>query len=123
MKCSKCSKVFDEADLNLDNRRLSARVGPPPPKHLPRQASHFGPGSGEFKPLCVGCYKGTPTVEALVDLYLGEAVVTNDRVLNDVLRHAGDIIGRRDVSPMDKFETLFAYLVKARREALGAVDI
>jgi len=59
----------------------------------------------------------------IADLYLGETVVTNDRVLNDVLRHAGDIIGRRDVSPIDKFETLFAYLLKARREALGAVDI
>jgi uncharacterized protein YcbX len=61
--------------------------------------------------------------EALVSVLVGETVVTNDRVLNYVLTHAGDIIGRRDIPALAKFETLFAYLLKARREVLGAVDL
>lgn len=56
------------------------------------------------------------------DNSVGETVVTNDRVVNMVLTNAGEIIGRRDISPLDKFETLFAYMLKARREVLGAVD-
>lgn len=61
--------------------------------------------------------------EALVSVLIGETVVTNDRVLNYVLTHAGEIIGRRDMAPLAKLETLFGYLLKARREVLGAVDI
>ena len=61
--------------------------------------------------------------EALVSVLVGETVVTNERVLNYVLTHAGDIIGRRDMAALAKFETLFAYLLKARREVLGAVDV
>ena len=54
---------------------------------------------------------------------LGETVFTNERVLNYVLTNAGSIIGRRDISALDKFETLFAYVLKARREVLGEVDV
>jgi hypothetical protein len=60
--------------------------------------------------------------EALASVLIGETVVTNDRVLNYVLTHAGEIIGRRDMAPLAKFETLYAYLLKARREVLGAVE-
>jgi len=60
--------------------------------------------------------------EALASVLIGETVVTNDRVLNYVLTHAGEIIGRRDIAPLEKFETLYAYLLKARREVLGAVE-
>ena len=59
----------------------------------------------------------------IVQVYLGETVFTNERVLNSVLTNAGGIIGRRDISALDKFETLFAYLLKARREVLGEVDV
>jgi hypothetical protein len=52
-----------------------------------------------------------------------ETVVTNDRVLNYVLTHAGEVIGRKDMSALAKFETLFAYLLKARREVLGTADV
>lgn len=62
------------------------------------------------------------SAKIIADLFLGETVVTNNRVLNYVLTHAGEIIGRRDMVPLAKFETLFAYLLKARREVLGAVD-
>jgi len=61
--------------------------------------------------------------ESLVSVLLGETVVTNDRVLNYVLTHAGEVIGRRDMSALAKFETLFAYLLKARREVIGEVDV
>jgi hypothetical protein len=59
------------------------------------------------------------TVEAITRALLGETVVTNDRVLNHALQQAGDIISRRDISPLDKFEMLAAYVLKARREVLG----
>lgn len=62
------------------------------------------------------------SAQVIAASYLGETVVTNDRTLNYVLQNAGNIIGRRDITPMDKFETLFSYLLKARREVLGAVD-
>jgi hypothetical protein len=61
--------------------------------------------------------------QALADILLGETVVTNDRVLNYVLTHAGEIIGRRDMTPLAKFEILYAYLLKSRREVLGATDV
>jgi hypothetical protein len=64
----------------------------------------------------------TTDAQFIADLLLGEAVVTNNRVLNYVLTHAGEVIGRRDMTPLAKFETLFAYLLKARREILGEVD-
>ena len=57
--------------------------------------------------------------EAIARTLLGETVVTNDRVLNHALQQAGQIISRRDLSPLDKFETLAAYVLKARRELLG----
>jgi hypothetical protein len=61
--------------------------------------------------------------ESMVSVLLGETVVTNDRTLNYVLQQAGNIIGKRDVAPIDKIETLYAYILKARREVLGAVDV
>ena len=61
--------------------------------------------------------------ESLVSVMIGETVVTNDRVLNYVLTHAGEVIGRKDMSALAKFETLFAYLLKARREVLGTADV
>jgi hypothetical protein len=61
--------------------------------------------------------------ESAAQFYLGEAVFTNERVLNYVLTNAGNIINRKDIGALDKFETLFAYLLKARREALGEVDV
>lgn len=57
--------------------------------------------------------------EVITKVLLGETVVTNDRVLNHALRNAAEIIGRRDVSPLDKFEMLAAYILKSRRELLG----
>lgn len=60
--------------------------------------------------------------ESLVSVLIGDAVVTNNRVLNYVLTHAGEIIGNRDLAPLQKFETLFAYLLKARREVLCEVE-
>ena len=62
------------------------------------------------------------SVDIIVRTMLGEAVVTNDRVLNHALQQAGSIIGRRDISPLDKFETLTAFVLKARRELLGKAD-
>ena len=59
---------------------------------------------------------------AMVATLLGETVVTNDRVLNHALSQAASIIGRRDISPLDKFETLTAFVLKARRELLGKAD-
>ena len=50
---------------------------------------------------------------------LGETVVTNDRVLNHALRQAAEITRRKDISPLDKFEMLSAYVLKTRREILG----
>lgn len=61
--------------------------------------------------------------DVIAQVYLGETVFTNERVLNYVLTNAGGIIGRRDMPALDKFETLFAYLLKARREVLGEVDV
>jgi len=58
-------------------------------------------------------------VDVIARLLLGETVVTNDRVLNHALQQAGNIIGRRDISALDKFEMLAAYVLKARREVLG----
>jgi hypothetical protein len=60
--------------------------------------------------------------EAITKVMLGETVVTNDRVLNHALSQAASIIGRRDISPLDKFETLTAFVLKARRELLGKAD-
>lgn len=57
--------------------------------------------------------------EVITRVLLGETVVTNDRVLNHALMQAGNIIGRRDISPLDKFEMLAAYVLKTRREVLG----
>lgn len=57
--------------------------------------------------------------EAIVGVLLDETVVTNDRVLNHALKQAGNIIGRRDISAIDKFEMLTAYMLKSRREILG----
>ena len=57
--------------------------------------------------------------DVIVGLFLGETVVTNDRVLNHALQQAAGIIGRRDIAPIDKFEMLAAYVLKARRELLG----
>lgn len=57
--------------------------------------------------------------EAIASTLLGETVVTNDRVLNHALKQAGNIIGRRDISPLDKFEMLAQYVLKSRREILG----
>ena len=62
------------------------------------------------------------SLEAIVQTLLGETVVTNDRVLNHALSQAAGIIGRRDISPLDKFETLTAFVLKARRELLGKAD-
>lgn len=53
---------------------------------------------------------------------VGETVVTSDRTLNHILGQAEQIIQRRDVAPLDRVETLYAYLSKARRELLGKVD-
>lgn len=58
-------------------------------------------------------------VEVIARVLLGETVVTNDRVLNHALQQAGNIIGRRDISALDKFEMLAAYVLKSRREILG----
>lgn len=55
----------------------------------------------------------------IAGVLLGETVVTNDRVLNHALQQAGNIIGRRDISALDKFEMLAAYVLKSRREILG----
>ena len=67
--------------------------------------------------------KGQRTHESdagiIAGLLVGETVVTNDRVLNHALRQAGNIIGRRDISALDKFEMLAAYVPKSRREILG----
>jgi hypothetical protein len=57
--------------------------------------------------------------EAIAGILLGETVVTNDRVLNHALQQAGNIIGRRDITALDKFEMLAAYVLKSRREILG----
>ncbi|MGV0949094.1 MAG: hypothetical protein ACOYB3_00170 [Azonexus sp.] len=57
--------------------------------------------------------------EFISKVLLGETVVTNDRVLNHALQQAGNIIGRRDISAIDKFEMLAAYVLKSRREILG----
>jgi len=57
--------------------------------------------------------------EFITKVLLGETVVTNDRVLNHALQQAGNIIGRRDISALDKFEMLAAYVLKSRREILG----
>lgn len=57
--------------------------------------------------------------EAITKVLLGETVVTNDRVLNHALKQAAGIIGRRDISALDKFEMLAAYVLKSRREILG----
>jgi hypothetical protein len=59
------------------------------------------------------------SAEAIASFLLGETVVTNDRVLNHALQQAGNIIGRRDISALDKFEMLAAYVLKSRREILG----
>lgn len=59
---------------------------------------------------------------SIVGLMLDETVVTNNRVLNMILTNAANIIGRRDISPLDKFDTLYAYLLKSRREVLGQVE-
>lgn len=64
-----------------------------------------------------------PASKFSTESQIGETVFTNERVLNSVLTNAGGIIGRRDISALDKFETLFAYLLKARREVLGEVDV
>jgi hypothetical protein len=53
---------------------------------------------------------------------VGETVVTSDRTLNHILAQAAQIIQRRDVAPLDRVETLYAYLSKARRDLLGKVD-
>jgi predicted nucleic acid-binding protein len=55
----------------------------------------------------------------IASFLLGETVVTNDRVLNHALQQASNIIGRRDISALDKFEMLAAYVLKSRREVLG----
>jgi len=60
--------------------------------------------------------------EAIARVLLGETVVTSDRVLNHALQQAGNIIGRRDISALDKFEMLAAYVLKSRREILGKPD-
>lgn len=65
---------------------------------------------------------GMESVSAMAATLLGETVVTNDRVLNHALSQAAGIIGRRDISPLDKFETLTAFVLKARRELLGKAD-
>lgn len=65
---------------------------------------------------------GMESVSVVVATLLGETVVTNDRVLNHALSQAASIIGRRDISPLDKFETLTAFVLKARRELLGKAD-
>ncbi len=57
--------------------------------------------------------------DVIVRTLLGETVVTNDRVLNHALRQAANIIGRRDITALDKFEMLAAYVLKARRDVLG----
>ena len=57
--------------------------------------------------------------EAIARVLMGETVVTNDRVLNHALQQAGNIIGRRDISALDKFEMLASYVLKSRREILG----
>jgi hypothetical protein len=67
-------------------------------------------------------FSSRTTAESMVSVLLGETVVTNDRTLNYVLQQAGNIIGKRDIAPIDKIETLYAYILKARREVLGAVD-
>lgn len=60
--------------------------------------------------------------EAITRVMLGETVVTNDRVLNSALKQAAGIIVRRDITPIDKFELLAAYVLKSRREILGKSD-
>ena len=61
----------------------------------------------------------TTDASAISSFLLGETVVTNDRVLNHALQQASNIIGRRDISAIDKFEMLAAYVLKSRREILG----
>lgn len=75
--------------------------------HVRRFTKSFGD-----KPL-----ESAPSV--IVGMLLDETVVTNDRVLNHALKQAGNIIGRRDISPLDKFEMLAQYVLKSRREILG----
>ena len=58
------------------------------------------------------------TAKAIV----GESVVTNERVLNHALRQAGSIISQRHIPPQDKFELLYSYVLKVRREIFGKVD-
>ena len=61
----------------------------------------------------------TESAKVVTAILLGETVVTNDRVLNHTLQQAANIISRRDISPLDKFEMLASYVLKARREVLG----
>lgn len=75
--------------------------------HIKKAAKAFGSGPIESAP------------ETIARVMLGETVVTNDRVLNHALQQAGNIIGRRDISALDKFEMLAAYVLKSRREILG----
>ena len=51
---------------------------------------------------------------------LGEAVVT-DRVINHALRQVANVINRRDLSPKTKIDTVYAYLLKVRREIFNEV--
>lgn len=53
---------------------------------------------------------------------IGETNFTNDRVLNQILQQSSRIIHKRDGEPLDKIETLHAYLSKMRREVLGKED-
>ena len=59
---------------------------------------------------------------ATAKLILGETVVTNDRLLNQVLTQVSAVINRRDLAPLDKIETVYEYLTQKRREILGKVD-
>lgn len=76
-------------------------------------------GTSDFKSIQRHFRRHESDASVVASILLGETVVTNDRVLNHALQQAGNIIGRRDISALDKFEMLAAYVLKSRREILG----
>jgi len=52
---------------------------------------------------------------------LGETVVTNERILNQVLSHVGTVLQNREIAPLEKIDIIYDYLTQQRREVLGKV--
>ena len=61
-------------------------------------------------------------MSAVAKKIVGETVMADERVVNNVLQQVARIVQRNDVAPMDRIETLYAYLAKSRRELFGKVD-